>query len=135
MSKPIHVVAGIIHDEQKQQVLIARRPKHLHQGGLWEFPGGKVESGEDVYSALCRELKEELAIDVVDASLCSTICHEYPDKSVLLEFWHVDSFEGEAKGCEGQELSWVSIDELSSVEFPAANRPIVDMLQDETVIE
>ena len=133
MSKRIHVVAGIIFHEHKQQVLIALRPQHLHQGGLWEFPGGKVEAGEKVSTALRRELKEELAIEVLEAKPYATICHDYPDKSVLLDFWEVSRFAGEAKGCEGQKLAWVSFEELGDYEFPEANKPIIDMLLEEVV--
>lgn len=133
MSKRINVVAGVIFDEHKQHLLIARRPLHLHQGGLWEFPGGKVEAQEKVSTALRRELKEELDIEVLQAKPYATICHDYPDKSVLLEFWQVIRFAGDAKGCEGQELAWVSVEELGSYEFPEANKPIIDMLLEESV--
>lgn len=125
--KRIHVVAAIIIDAQ-QRVLIARRHQHLHQGGLWEFPGGKLEPGETALQALQREIREELALEVVSASLFQQITHDYPDKSVLLEFWQVTEFSGEARGIEGQPIAWVALNELRNFEFPAANVPVVEAL-------
>jgi 8-oxo-dGTP diphosphatase len=125
--KRVHVVAGIIRDAQGR-ILISRRHDHLHQGGLWEFPGGKVESDETVRDALARELIEELALMVIAAEPFQQIRHDYPDKSVLLDFWLVSEFEGEARGVEGQPVEWVSVATLRDYEFPAANVPIVDAL-------
>ncbi len=125
--KRVHVVAAIIVDAQ-QRVLIARRPEHLHQGGLWEFPGGKLEAGETALQALQREIREELALDVIDAFLFQQIAHDYPDKSVLLEFWQVTQFSGEPRGLEGQPIAWVEAQALRNYAFPAANVPVVDAL-------
>ena len=129
----VHVAAAAIFDEYGR-VLIARRPMHVHQGGLWEFPGGKVEAGETVRRALARELHEELGIDVQQARPLIRVRHDYPDKSVLLDVWRVDSFGGEAlsvarKGREGQPLVWAQSHELSGYDFPAANIPIVTAIQ------
>lgn len=125
--KRIHVVAGIIRDAQGR-ILISRRHDHLHQGGLWEFPGGKVEAGEAVHDALARELREELALTVLVAEPFQQIRHDYPDKSVLLDFWLVSGFEGDAHGVEGQPVLWVDVVALRDYPFPAANVPIVDEL-------
>ncbi len=133
----VHVVAAAIFDE-RGRVLIARRPVHVHQGGLWEFPGGKVEAGETVREALARELHEELGIDVQQARPLIRVRHDYPDKSVLLDVWRVDGFSGETlsvalsvarKGREGQPLAWVQPYELPDYDFPAANIPIVTAVQ------
>ncbi|MCP5017734.1 MAG: Nudix family hydrolase [Ketobacter sp.] len=121
--KRVHVVAAVITNGD--EILIARRPDHLHQGGKWEFPGGKVESGEPVSEALARELNEELGIIVGASEPLITIDHEYPDKHVLLDVWKVTDFTGDAKGMEGQEVRWVTQDSLARFEFPAANVPIV----------
>jgi 8-oxo-dGTP diphosphatase len=107
------------------RVLITRRPPQVHQGGLWEFPGGKLETGEDAYTALRRELHEELGIDIQQARPLLRIHHEYPDKSVLLDVWRVEAFDGTAHGREGQPARWVRPDELGQFDFPAANRPII----------
>ena len=124
MSKLIHVAAAVIRD-RRGHILIARRPDDKHQGGLWEFPGGKVEPGEPVADALARELHEELGIRVTSARPLILIPHHYPDKSVLLDVWEVDGFEGEAHGAEGQPVCWVAPEALDDYAFPAANTPIV----------
>lgn len=118
------MVAAVIVDGQGR-VLIAQRAAHRHQGGLWEFPGGKVESGEAARSALARELEEEIGIEVTRARPLMRIRHDYPDRSVLLDVWRVTAFGGEAHGREGQPVAWVTPDELPRYTFPAANRPIV----------
>ncbi|MCE2572058.1 8-oxo-dGTP diphosphatase MutT [Motilimonas eburnea] len=125
--KRIHVAAGIIINSH-QQVLISRRLDHQHQGGKWEFPGGKVEAGETPEQALIRELKEEVAISVEQARHYQSISFDYPDKQVLLDFMLSQSFSGEAKGLEGQEVRWVAICELDQYIFPDANQPIVTQL-------
>lgn len=128
MSKVIKVAVGVIKNSLGQ-ILIAKRADHAHQGGLWEFPGGKVEAGESVLSALSRELREELAIEVVAAQPLIQICHDYGDKSVQLDVCVVDAFTGSAVGNEGQPVRWVSVLELNDYQFPAANRPILTALQ------
>ena len=120
----VHVAAAAIFDD-RGRVLISRRPAHLHQGDLWEFPGGKLEPGESVESALHRELYEELGIRVQAARPLIRVLHDYHDKSVLLDVWRVDNFTGTAAGCEGQAIEWVSVEALSGYCFPAANTPII----------
>lgn len=128
MKKLIHVaVATIVNAEN--QVLLALRQSHQHQGDLWEFPGGKVEAGETVFDALKREILEELGILVVSAKPLLTVSHDYHDRSVLLDVWHVDKFDGIPNGQEGQTLSWSAISDLVDYPFPAANAPIVSALQ------
>ncbi len=130
MSQTVHVAVGIIRN-QAQQILIAFRDKNKHQGDLWEFPGGKVETGESVQLALGRELLEELALEVDITSLLPLLQveHDYGDKRVLLDIWEVGQYSGNALGREGQEIRWVSVSELGDYEFPAANLPIVNYLQ------
>ena len=122
--KRVHVAAAVIRDASGK-ILIARRADTQHQGGLWEFPGGKVEAGEAVNAALARELQEELGIAVQAARPLIKVQHDYPDKQVLLDVWEVSAFSGEPHGVEGQPLAWVSPRELTDYEFPAANQPIV----------
>ena len=124
----IDVVAGIIFDESRHSVLLARRKPEQHQGGLWEFPGGKQEAGESQQEALQRELFEEIAIRPDTMRFRRSIEHRYDDKAVRLHFWDVDSFTGAPKGCEGQALQWVPIGELVQFRFPAANQTIVEEL-------
>ncbi len=121
----VHVAVGVILDSENR-VLIAKRSEQSHQGGLWEFPGGKVEAGETVPDALARELYEELGIEIGPATPLTTVSHDYGDKSVCLDVWVVAKFTGEATGCEGQPLLWVAVEELQKYDFPEANAPIVD---------
>ncbi len=133
----VYVAAAAIVDE-RGRVLISRRPDHVHQGGLWEFPGGKVEAGESVRDALARELHEELGMTLSMTLLkvaqqirpLIRVRHDYADKSVLLDVWRVAGFSDEAlfsegKGREGQPIKWVMPAELPNYDFPAANIPIV----------
>ena len=122
--KRVHVAAAVIRSTNGK-ILIARRADTQHQGGLWEFPGGKVEAGESVEAALGRELKEELGIVVEAARPLIKVQHDYPDKHVLLDVWEVSAFSGEPHGAEGQPLAWVSPRELADYAFPEANQPIV----------
>jgi 8-oxo-dGTP diphosphatase len=124
----LHVVAGIIQNEQGQ-ILIAKRPPHKHQGDLWEFPGGKVEQGENVFAALQRELKEELALNIYSARSYLQIRHCYPDKNIFLDIFKVTDFSGQARGCEGQEVRWITLDQIENFEFPKANTKIVKALK------
>ncbi|MGO3739161.1 MAG: 8-oxo-dGTP diphosphatase MutT [Marinomonas foliarum] len=119
----VRVAAGIILRDDS--VFIALRKSNQHQGGLWEFPGGKCESTESPESALSRELKEECGIVVTESSLFKTIAHDYGDKQVELCFYKVTKFDGEPMGSEGQQASWVPISDLSSYDFPEANKEIV----------
>ncbi len=126
--KCIHVAAAAVSDA-RGRVLIAQRPAHVHQGGLWEFPGGKLEPGESPRQALERELREELGIEVGSARPLIQVRHDYPDKAVLLDVWRVEDYAGIPVGREGQPLEWVTHSELGKYAFPAANTPIVKALQ------
>ena len=123
----IHVAAGVV-ENASGEILIAKRPPHLHQGGLWEFPGGKLEAEEDSLTALRRELAEEVNIRVKSATPLIQIPWHYGDKSVLLDVLYVDEYSGEAHGREGQDIKWVRRDALSQYDFPAANRAILTAL-------
>lgn len=120
----VHVAVGVILNEDGD-ILIAKRADKAHQGGLWEFPGGKVEQDENVVDALARELHEELAINVVATEPLIKIRHDYGDKIVLLDVHKVTRFTGSPYGNEGQPIQWVSAQQLHQFEFPAANRPII----------
>ena len=124
----VHVAVAIITN-QNNQVLISLRNKKSHQGGLWEFPGGKLEKNETVFNALKREIKEELNISIYSAFAFKTIQFHYADKSVLLDVWKVESFSGEPEGAEGQKIKWQNIDELNASNFPEANRVIIQLLK------
>ena len=120
----LHVAVGVIK-KSSGQILISLRNDKLHQGGLWEFPGGKIETFETVEQALARELKEELDITVQTATPLITINHQYPDLAVQLHVLSVERFDGEVKSYEGQPFLWVNPDDLGKYAFPVANRPII----------
>ncbi len=122
----VHVAAAIIC--RNNQFLISHRLKHLHQGGLWEFPGGKIEAHETSEQALYRELQEELNIQVKTAKELFCIQHKYADKQVTLHIWQVTEFDGKEQGMEDQQLRWVKLSELENYEFPEANRVIIEYL-------
>jgi len=121
---PLQVAVGVVKNPEGK-ILISHRHAALHQGGLWEFPGGKIEPSETAEVALARELKEELNITVTAAIPLITINHQYPDLSVQLNVFLVEQFSGEAQSCEGQPFKWVVPAELENYAFPAANRPII----------
>ncbi|HEX7764847.1 MAG TPA: 8-oxo-dGTP diphosphatase MutT, partial [Cellvibrio sp.] len=127
MNKLVHVAVGVIY-RPDGNILIAKRPDSAHQGGLWEFPGGKVDAGETIQQALARELREELNIHVLASEPLIQIRHHYADKSVLLDVHRITRFAGEACGNEGQPIQWVDVEQLKGFEFPAANRPIISAI-------
>ncbi len=127
-SSIVHVAVAIITN-QYNEVLVSLRAKEAHQGGLWEFPGGKLEQGESVFDALKREIFEELNISINKAFAFKKIQYNYVDKNVLLDIWRVESFSGEPVGAEGQQVKWLAINDLKVDEFPAANRAIIQALK------
>lgn len=124
----VHVAVAIIINKFNE-VLISLRPDHVHQGGFWEFPGGKLEKNESVFDALKREISEELDILVLQAKPYKIIRHDYSDKKVVLDVWLVSDFKGEARGAEGQQIKWIDIKDLKPEIFPVANRSIIKALQ------
>ncbi|MEZ8825224.1 8-oxo-dGTP diphosphatase MutT [Vibrio amylolyticus] len=124
--KRIHIVAGIIFNQDRSQVFITQRPEKLHKGGYWEFPGGKVELDETSFQAMARELNEEVGIIVTEQTLLEHLEYDYPEKSLKFDFILIHDFEGKPYGREGQRGEWVTISDLSSYRFPEANQPIVD---------
>ncbi|WP_100643098.1 8-oxo-dGTP diphosphatase MutT [Alteromonas facilis] len=126
--KAIDVAVGVIVNGT--EVLLAKRPKHLHQGDKWEFPGGKFESGETLHQAIKRELDEELGIVVEQQTPWFSLYFEYPEKCVNLHMSIVTAFSGEPHGKEGQPVEWVAIERLHTLTFPEANQPILEALQD-----
>ena len=125
--KIVNVAVGVI--KKNNAIFICKRADEQHQGGLWEFPGGKVEANESVFAALKRELTEEVGITIHSSSQLMVIEHDYGDKCVKLDIHVVSNFSGEAHGAEGQPSEWVNISELTHYEFPAANAEIIEKLQ------
>ena len=125
--KIVNVAVGVI--KKNNTIFICKRADEQHQGGLWEFPGGKVEANESVFAALKRELTEEVGITIHSSSQLMVIEHDYGDKCVKLDIHVVSNFSGEAHGAEGQPSEWVNISELTHYDFPAANAEIIEKLQ------
>lgn len=124
--KIVEVAVGVIKAGNK--IYISKRSDDLHQGGKWEFPGGKREVNETIEQALARELAEEIGIQVTKQSPFMLIEHDYGDKKVRLDVRLVEGFDGQASHQEGQQSKWVEINELSQFTFPDANKVIIDKL-------
>jgi len=125
----IHVVAGTVTDLARR-MLIAQRPPGKHLAGGWEFPGGKLESGEDRRLGLARELREELGITLsAPPRPLIRVRHAYDYGDVLIDMWVVRQYSGEPRGLDGQALRWCTQDELESVELLPADGPIVAALR------
>lgn len=129
----IHVVAAVIYNS-RNQILLAQRPLHKHQGGKWEFPGGKVEPNELAAQALKRELLEELGIEADSDAMqpLLEIRHAYIDKNIWLDVWTVSQFQNVPIGREGQAIAWFELSDLKDLEFPAANEPILRKLLEQS---
>lgn len=127
-SVDIQVIAGAISDAQGR-VLIAQRPRGRHMAGRWEFPGGKLDFGEDSYEGLKRELAEELGVVVREARPLIRLRHDYPDRRVLLVVWQVTAYDGEPQALDAQALAWALPDELPAHDLLEADRAIVTALR------
>jgi 8-oxo-dGTP diphosphatase len=128
VSTAIHVVAGALTDATGR-VFIAQRPPGKHMAGGWEFPGGKLAADESAFAGLVRELREELAIEVVAAQPIIAYTHQYADRSVLLDLWYVTSYQGTPIAAEGQAIKWVALHELEAVGLLEADRPMIGPLR------
>ncbi len=128
----ILLVAAVALVDVDGRVLIAKRPEGKSLAGLWEFPGGKVEAHEQPESALIRELKEELAIDVTEACLAplTFASHSYEDFHLLMPLYVCRRWKGLVTAAEGQELKWVSPVKLRDYPMPPADLPLIPHLID-----
>ena len=119
----IVVSAAILECQGK--FLLTRRKLDVHQGGLWEFPGGKQEAGETLEECLQRELKEEVDIEVGDVEPFYVIRHRYPEKEVELHFFTCSIHQGIPKPLQSMEIAWVPKSALAFYAFPEADRPVL----------
>jgi len=124
----VHVVAAAVIDAA-DRVLIAQRPSGTHLAGGWEFPGGKLEPGEERAAGLARELKEELGIGIAAPRPLMRVQHAYPSRVVLLDMWVVKRYTGEPKGLDGQALRWCAHEDLAAADLLPADKPIVAALR------
>lgn len=124
----LDVVAGILEDPDGR-VLITERVDDGPFHGLWEFPGGKIRKGESPSGALLRELGEEIGVEPVESTHFLSLSHDYPDRSVSIDFYLVERWHNEPQGLEGQALSWVAVAELDTATLLPANKAVVDALR------
>ena len=125
--KKIPIVALVLENDQGE-ILIAKRHKNKHQGGLWEFPGGKVEEGETHLQALKREIKEEIDYEIKHATTLKHITHSYEDITIKLDVWYSKVKNPKVKANEKQTIKWVRKSQLPQLKMPAANRPVIQKL-------
>lgn len=127
MSVKIVLVAACALIDADGRVLLAQRPHGKPMAGLWEFPGGKVESGERPEVSLIRELKEELGISVKEDCLAplTFASHAYPDFHLLMPLYVCRRWEGTVTALEGQNLTWVRPNKLRDYDMPPADVPLI----------
>src|SRR4051812_729659 len=127
-SKLLRVAAAVIRKEG--QYLLAKRPAHKAQGGFWEFPGGKIESGETAQAALARELVEELdARDITVGELVGAADHEYSDVTVKIEAYWVSCDLGSLRNLEHDEIGWFTPTSFDQIPLAPADRYLKQLLQ------
>jgi 8-oxo-dGTP diphosphatase len=119
------VSAGILIEQGR--VLLTQRKKGSHLAGAWEFPGGKVEPGEDPREALARELREELGIEAAASDVIEVTFHRYPERAVLLVFYRAERRTGspEPRAIDVAAFRWAGPGELDDAEFPPADVAIL----------
>ncbi|MBI4600357.1 MAG: 8-oxo-dGTP diphosphatase MutT [Planctomycetes bacterium] len=125
----VSIAVGLIREAGR--FLVARRPAGAHAGGTWELPGGKVRPGEPIEEALRREVEEETGVKVKDGVLLHVEEHAYPDRTVVLHFFLCRGAEGRPEGREGQEVRWVTLEELAALPVPEANRRFLGVLSEQ----
>lgn len=128
-SPAIQVSAGLVFHQHK--LLITQRLADSHLGGMWEFPGGKLEPGETSEACLKRELMEELGIEVHVGSLFECVTHRYPEKSVVIRFYQCQWVRNEPRPIGCAAFAWVTSGELDHYVFPAADQQLLHRLRTE----
>ena len=132
-SLPHKIIGVAVIWNDKQQILIDRRRPEGTMGGLWEFPGGKIEAGETVEECIKREIDEELAIDIEVGEHLITIDHDYAKLRVTLAVHECSHLKGVPQPLECDEIRWVNLEQLEQFNFPAANFQIIAALQQKVI--
>ncbi len=128
MPRQTYVVAGILLDGHGR-VLVTERIGDHSFAGLWEFPGGKIEDGEDSLSALGRELGEELGVEIVEQCLFMSLDYDYADRSVSIDFYLIKHWRNTPVGRDGQALMWILPEELAEDLLLPADAPVIEALR------
>ncbi len=130
-SKIVHVVAAVLVDRDGR-VLLAQRPEGKELAGMWEFPGGKIDSGETPETALIRELKEELGIDTRESCLAplTFASHRYETFHLFMPVYVCRVWKGTPAAHEGQQLAWVFPGDLNKYTMPPADIPLIPVIRD-----
>ena len=123
---PIIVAAAII--QQEERYLLTRRKPGSDLGGLWEFPGGKKESGETLEGCLRREIKEEVGVEISEPQLFHSLRHQYPGKEVEVHFFTCSILQGPPQPLACAEMAWVHKHELIFYEFLPADIPVLQKI-------
>ncbi len=127
LERAVRVAAAVI--EERGRYLLTRRDESRDLAGYWEFPGGKLERGETAAEALARELREELGVEIGSVSEFTTLAHEYPGKTVALEFLETSIASGEPKALDVAAFGWFEPSEMDALPILPADRPVVEMLE------
>lgn len=122
----IEVVAGVIYKNNK--FLIAQRNLKKAQGGLWEFPGGKVEEGESYENALAREIKEEFNANIEVNEYIGENIHHYPEKDIRLLFYKARLLSENIELLEHEDYKWITKDDKDNFEFAGADKVVFDLI-------
>ena len=123
----IDVVGAIIKDDNRY--LVGQRPVDKAQGGMWEFMGGKIESGETPERALARECREELNLEIENERIIDSVVHEYPEKTIRLTLISCSPKSGSIpKALEHQQIRWVTVEEMANMPFCPADRDLLPVL-------
>lgn len=125
--KAIEVVAALIRE--KDRFLACQRPAHKARGLLWEFVGGKVESGETGPEALVRECREELGVTLSVGGAVMDVTHKYPDLTVHLTLYSATIAQGEPKKLEHNDIRWITAKEIDTIEFCPADQVFLDTVR------
>ena len=120
----IEVVAAVIFNGDK--FMIAQRNLKKSQGGLWEFPGGKIEAGETGEEALIREIREEFNAEIKVGELITEVIHHYPEKDVKLYFYRAELLDEHMEVLEHEAVAWISKDEKDKYEFAGADAEAIE---------
>ena len=128
----VKVAAGLVF--KNDELLISKRPESVHLGGLWEFPGGKLEIGETYEDCVIREIYEELGIEVKVDYIFEEVLHQYGEITVFIKFFICNLQRGEPKKIQCSDFVWVKRNDLGIYDFPSADIKIINRLRNDNAL-